>query len=1686
MALVSDGQPQRIASGPHGAAGGAAASGGSKPLHEQRRRRRWRRVEGWRGCATVMLPSSLALLGAALLLPAGAGAAAVAVQQQQSLMRSEATAATARRSFEGRTHAFADGAGAVWVQARTNVTAGGALGVKSAASINPMVACTLDDSNQWLPWDGLEREITVFEDCVVIAQYQISMWGSDTHLFSRLFIDSGEVPSSRSGQGNNRFAANFGFYVGLMRKGNHDFKVEYRTDKKSMFKKDGGQWQTRALNVLTVPEASSLSLAPRWAFKISSSGIWGTVPGLEQEVELVQQMNVLVFYSFLFNGELSFAAARLLRNGMEKRSSRSVAGHTKYNQLFGFYVDTLAAGKHRWTVEYKSEATDSFFEENDWMSRSLTIVKLPNSIIHTVYDASEFATEGDGILHPWKGLTKTIKLEKPKYIIATYSIAWTCNEPPDVKKGDLFSVLLLNGAEQKQTRSRAGVTEYCQNTGMWMGELDEGEHTFEVHYKASAVLTMPEYLHDWGNRALNLIELSLLDEVDQEEAKKRVKVLDEAASNVAYGAADAIAAAGDGAGAGEAQGGEGGGGADNATKKTSGRKSGTAAKKKKKPKPKPPAGWEGPWPPCKDTWQTKYGSSPEQRCQLWAKDRHEGALKDNKTFLQGCNTKFARENCALTCGCQEVVKEYVPTTAPGIFLTKWGNARDIVLTSATMSGGYVTNGEHAEVSVKANSTGSNESRSWLVSVLDDENIKVVQLKVHKEKDSLYLLGVRAGYQPGYGNFKGNVSTQANLVLATSVESNIVQGPSDPGFAVDSLAWKVCPHGKCPAPSIIPADLPEAFAASRTIALWNPTVKRFIRMATGDNIERSEVRDDGTLPPNQWLWDRFKLIYGGRGEFGFWNIAHRRYLRLQKGQDQLDKSGEQDDDKMPDDYKWERFMPIPVEDGVIALWSKTHKRFVQMSSSDNFVIRTDEATQPLLPKDWNLAKFKVVPAEALIPVTYIALWNPKTERFFQMGTENKLGFTEKCPNATMPDNATGVRFKVVDGGEGSVGLWSPKYKRFVKAMAVDNLGRSDKKLDGNLPKEWTSERFSVVNAGEGLVGLQSLRFKTFASMGKTCLIKTDESEDQYLPSEWSNAKFQIVKLEAPTEAPSPAPTPAPTPACRWDCYLNRYKDVRDQFGWDLEKAEIHFANQGEKEGRTCSCPVCNWQCYLNRYEELREKKFDLEQAQHHYNQYGIKEGKDCTCGPVCNWECYLQRYGDLRKQKFNAGQAENHYKKIGIKEGRDCTCPECNYQCYLNRYDDLRHAKFDLKQAEEHYNGQGMQEGRDCTCGPGGEACNWQCYLQRYEELRKAGMDVAKAEEHYKNHGMKEGRDCSCKEWFCVTRGSNDQVVGPFKTLLGARTELNKQEGTSQNKQMVCEMNGVGAKKDPHEVGGIAQEVKAGFNTFWKDWTDIRTMNKMCEDDARCKEGPVDTALMTYVMQGNGKGDKKELPENGLANVRCCNGDKVEDSARLMMSKYYGQNSDCEGCCVKLEDQTYADALAICKEKKYDLCTEEQLAGEVAAGTGCGYDVKDVWVKRREANRTAFHLKNVESGRCVHTQSQTAKKGGKMVYWEGCDAEKDQFWKIKANGNAFYLQNVQTGLCVHTKGDDADGSTIVFGAGCNDKKNQFLTVAAGDGAFYLKNAESGYCLHTNGTAATNGGRMVFRSGCTGEKNKFMME
>eukprot|EP00929_Paragymnodinium_shiwhaense_P083628 TRINITY_DN44619_c0_g1_i1.p1 TRINITY_DN44619_c0_g1~~TRINITY_DN44619_c0_g1_i1.p1 ORF type:complete len:699 (+),score=196.35 TRINITY_DN44619_c0_g1_i1:141-2237(+) len=380
--------------------------------------------------------------------------------------------------------------------------------VEAAAGANPLSEFSFDGNDTWTKWPGLSRTITLASNRVVLVQYQTASFAKDSHMLSRLLIDGVDTVDGRSAQGNTKYASTFGLYVGHLPKGQHTFDVEYRTSSvDNVFAQGGDYWQTRALNLISLPEAEANIVNPSWPFTLSSTGDWMEWQGLQTNVDLQFDMPVLCFYTAVVAGNNAFMASKLYIDDQEQKESRSVAGSNTLAQNSGFWAGTVSQGQHAFSVKYRTAARKSKFLENDWMARALNVIELPRAKVYSVYSDAFYKTVPNDVDNPWLGLQKELTAETDQYVLAMYSVSLRSHSDK-VQAGSITSALRVNGEQQTQTRSRCGDVKYCQLTGMYIGVMPPGTHQFDVTYRTSHELQMDEGSGDYMNRALFVIALS--------------------------------------------------------------------------------------------------------------------------------------------------------------------------------------------------------------------------------------------------------------------------------------------------------------------------------------------------------------------------------------------------------------------------------------------------------------------------------------------------------------------------------------------------------------------------------------------------------------------------------------------------------------------------------------------------------------------------------------------------------------------------------------------------------------------------------------------------------------------------------------------------------------------------------------------------------------------------------------------------------------------------------------------------------------------------------------------------------------------------------------------------------------------------------------------------------------------------
>jgi len=273
---------------------------------------------------------------------------------------------------------------------------------------------------------------------------------------------------------------------------------------------------------------------------------------------------------------------------------------------------------------------------------------------------------------------------------------------------------------------------------------------------------------------------------------------------------------------------------------------------------------------------------------------------------------------------------------------------------------------------------------------------------------------------------------------------------------------------------------------QTIALHNAVHNRFMRL-NGETADTSDTKGANELP-DDWTWERFKVVNAGNGQVALYNQVHKRYLRMHT--DKMDGSGTKDSaDQLPCDWTWERFTVIDTGDGNIALHNTMHNRFARVNG--NKMDCSDIHTAHNIPGGWSWERQKVVvdvpgthppgpvpPVVAQPPVhcpllvigQTVAFHNVIHMRYARLRGKSADGSDQRRAN-DLPGGWQWERFKVVDAGGGQVALWSRAHNRYLR-MHGNYMDGSAKRGENDLPGGWTWERFTPVAVGAGNIALHN--------------------------------------------------------------------------------------------------------------------------------------------------------------------------------------------------------------------------------------------------------------------------------------------------------------------------------------------------------------------------------------------------------------------------------------------------------------------------------------------------------------------------------------------------------------------------------------------------------------------------------------
>ena len=121
-------------------------------------------------------------------------------------------------------------------------------GCKELINMNPKGPLSL--STGWVTTD-LKYSFTLSQTEHIIVRYQYSAFGSNTHIVTRLLIDSVPVKHTASVTGNTYFAGNSGMWQGVINSGNHTITVQHRSGSTyTHYSGNGHERTTRSMDIV--------------------------------------------------------------------------------------------------------------------------------------------------------------------------------------------------------------------------------------------------------------------------------------------------------------------------------------------------------------------------------------------------------------------------------------------------------------------------------------------------------------------------------------------------------------------------------------------------------------------------------------------------------------------------------------------------------------------------------------------------------------------------------------------------------------------------------------------------------------------------------------------------------------------------------------------------------------------------------------------------------------------------------------------------------------------------------------------------------------------------------------------------------------------------------------------------------------------------------------------------------------------------------------------------------------------------------------------------------------------------------------------------------------------------------------------------------------------------------------------
>ena len=265
---------------------------------------------------------------------------------------------------------------------------------------------------------------------------------------------------------------------------------------------------------------------------------------------------------------------------------------------------------------------------------------------------------------------------------------------------------------------------------------------------------------------------------------------------------------------------------------------------------------------------------------------------------------------------------------------------------------------------------------------------------------------------------------------------------------------------------------------------------------------------------------------------------------------------------------------------------------------------------------------------------------------------------------------------------------------------------------------------------------------------------------------------------------------------FDYYVNKYDDIKKEYGNDPIGALMHFTRYGMKEGRQAKADFIVAD-YKNGNADLRKAYGDdLKKYYQHYVQFGKGEGRSGVGGwtakstmyngvdysAVYDYNYYVSHNKDV-KSAFGTNYEKVlwHFVTYGMREGRRGNAA-FDPKSYRKQYRDLRQAYGDdWTKYYYHYINTGRREGRKATGvktlqnavtvynGIDYSAVyDYNFYYNKYPDLQKAfGLNDTKMLQHFVQYGMREGRQA--KATFDVVSYKN--AYADLRSAFGNNTAL---------------------------------------------------------------------------------------------------------------------------------------------------------------------------------------------------------------------------------------------------------------------------------------------------------------------------